>query len=226
MMLQLKDKKFKIFFYLLIFLILSTIQTQKQVLINLKISEIEVKGLSSEDNLIIKNSLKELENKNLLFVDKKIFDQKIKDFNLIDTYNVKKIFPNKIIIEIEKTKFVGVFLKNDKKYFIGKNGKLIDYYKNNYELPLVLGNPKLSLLIEFFKVIENSKFNFSSIKEIRFLKSGRWDIKDKNNTLIKLPSQKLLSKLNLTGELLKNEKFQNTKVIDLRIENQIIVTDG
>ena len=90
----------------------------------------------------------------------------------------------------------------------------------------MFGNPKLSLLIEFFKVIENSKFNFSSIKEIRFLKSGRWDIKDKNNTLIKLPSQKLLSKLNLTGELLKNEKFQNTKVIDLRIENQIIVTDG
>ena len=95
MMLQLKDKKFKIFFYFIIFLILSTIQIQKQVLINLKISEIEVKGLSSEDNLIIKNSLKELENKNLLFVDKKIFDQKIKDFNLIDTYNVKKIFPNK-----------------------------------------------------------------------------------------------------------------------------------
>ena len=100
MMLQLKNKKFKIFFYFIIFLILSTIQIQKQVLINLKISEIEVKGLSSEDNLIIKNSLKELENKNLLFVDKKIFDQKIKDFNLIDTYNVKKIFPNKIRIHI------------------------------------------------------------------------------------------------------------------------------
>ena len=157
MMLQLKDKKVKIFFYFIIFLILSTIQIQKQVLINLKISEIEVKGLSFEDNLTIKNSLRELENKNLLFVKKKIFDQKIKDYNLIDTYNVKKIFPNKIIIEIEKTKFVGVFLKNDKKYFIGKNGKLIDYYKNNYELPLVFGNPKLSLLIKFFKVIEKFK---------------------------------------------------------------------
>ena len=64
-----------------------------------------------------------------------------------------------------------------------------------------------------------------SIKEIYFYPSGRWDIKNNDGQLVKLPSENLKLKLDSISLLQKNENFKNARIIDLRFKNKIIVTD-
>ena len=70
MMLQLIDRKLKIFFYLILFILLSTqITKNKNVNINFNtnLNNIEVIGLSDENNLKVYQSLKFLLNKSIFF---------------------------------------------------------------------------------------------------------------------------------------------------------------
>ena len=75
------------------------------------------------------------------------------------------------------------------------------------------------------KIIDNSNFNFTDIKNLFFFPSGRWDIETYSGILIKLPKSKIKESINLSTKILKHENFKNTKVLDLRQQNQIIVND-
>jgi len=73
-MLQLKGKKIKLFFYIFILMLLSTInmsfnKTQNYSIISIK--KINVGGLSDLNNLKIEKSLNSLLLKNIFFVKKK-----------------------------------------------------------------------------------------------------------------------------------------------------------
>ena len=107
-------------------------------------------------------------------------------------------------------------------FFIGSNGKLIDYNESEKNLPYVFGKININDYIEFVKFVNKSKFNFNIIEEIYFFPSGRWDIKTSDDKLFKLPAENIELKLNLIYELYKNENFKNIKVIDLRFKNKII----
>ena len=72
MMLQLIDRKLKIFFYLILFILLSTqITKNKDININFNtnLNNIEVIGLSDENNLKVYQSLKFLLTKNIFLVN-------------------------------------------------------------------------------------------------------------------------------------------------------------
>ena len=62
------------------------------------------------------------------------------------------------------------------------------------------------------------------LKEIFFYPSGRIDIKDKNNKLIKLPIENLEHALDLASKIINNKNFNNN-TIDLRVSNQLILYD-
>ena len=59
-------------------------------------------------------------------------------------------------------------------------------------------------------------------KEIFFYPSGRIDIKDKDNVLVKLPMENLKKALNIASKIISNKSFNNN-VIDLRVSNQLIL---
>ena len=92
-------------------------------------------------------------------------------------------------------------------------------------LTKLFGKIKIKDFIELKKIITKSKFNFEEISELYFFPSGRWDIKNKNGILIKLPETNLLKALNLAHQITTNEIFKNDKVIDLRIYNHVISTN-
>ena len=58
---------------------------------------------------------------------------------------IKKKYPSTILIKANKTKFVATTYKNQKKYFLGLNKKLILSEKNfdKYKLPLIFGQFKV-----------------------------------------------------------------------------------
>ena len=194
--------------------------------LKLKINKIKVSGLNNENNLKISEEFNKLVyQKNIFFISKDHFINILEKNNLIHSFKVTKIYPNSIEVQVKKTELLAVTDRNNKKFFIGSNGKLINFESYNKSLPYVFGKIKIKDFIEFKKIIAKSKFNFEEISELYFFPSGRWDIKNNKGILIKLPETNLLKALNLAYHITINEIFKNDKVIDLRIYNHVISTN-
>ena len=227
MMHQQIDKKIKLSIYILLLFLLSTINNlslNNSEYLKLQIKSIYVNGLSDEKNLKISQDLNELIFKNIFFIDKNYFKSILETNNLIHSFNIKKIYPNSIEIQIEKTKLLGIASYDKENFFIGSNGKLIRFEPNNQNLPLVYDLVNIKNFIDFKKIVDESQLNFKEISEIYFFPSGRLDIKLKNKILLKLPDKNLLEALNFAGKIINIKKFENDKIFDLRITNQVIST--
>ena len=225
-MLQSIDKKKKLFIYLFLLVFLTTINNlslSNSGYLKLKINQIKVYGLSDESNFKISEEFKRLiSKKNLFLINKDYFLNILEKNNLVHSFKVKKIYPNTIEVQIQKTKFLAITNYNEKNFFIGANGKLINFQSSDKNLPYVFGKIKIEEFIKFKKIIVNSKFNFDEISELYFFPSGRWDIKTNKGILIKLPQKNLLKVLNLSHYMTTKENFKNNKIIDLRIYNKVI----
>ena len=227
MMHQKIGKKQRLYLYIVIFLLLSTLNNHKLVksdFFNFKISEINVFGLSEKNNLIISDNIKNIITENIFLVKKEFFSQILKKNNLIKSFEIKKIYPDTIEIKIKKADFLGITNIDGSFYFIGSNGKLI--YTNTFDkkIPYGFGKVDIDEYIEFVKAINESRFDLNTISEIYFFPSGRWDIKTKDKKLLKLPIDNFETKLNLIYELYQSEKFKNVETIDFRFQNKIITT--
>jgi len=222
------DKKNKIYIYLFIFLLLSTfnnIQIINLSFLKFNIDQIEVSGLPEKNNLEISQEIKKKLIENIFLIKKEFLLKILEKNNLINSFEIKKIYPNTIEVKIKKTEFLGITNIDGNLFFIGSNGKVIHYNESVKNLPYVFGKINVNDFIKFVKFVKKSKFDFNKIKEIYFFPSGRWDIKTLDDKLFKLPMENVEFKLNLIYELYKNEKFKDEKVIDLRFRKKIISTN-
>ena len=230
-MLQLIDRKLKIFFYLILFILLSTqITKNKNIKINFNtnLNNIEVIGLSDENNLKVYQSLKFLLTKNIFLVNKNDFQNILKKNNLVESFYIKKIYPNLIKIKIKQTKLLAITNKKGKKFFIGSNGKLIPVSQvelSYNELPFVYSKSNYIDFIKLKKIIDESKFQFEQIESFYYFPSNRWDIKTKDGFLIKLPEKNIAESLKFVALIKINEEFKDKKIIDLRISNNIVLSN-
>ena len=222
-----KKKKFLFLFFILLFL--SSINSKlfvekKDSFYNLQY--IEVKGLEKSINLEIEKNLNFLINTNIFFIDKKILEDQLNKYNFIETYNIIKLYPSKIILELQKTDFLAQTIKNNEIFLIGSNSKFIHTQKfNNYEdLPIVFGKFSAKKFTLFKNALNKSDFNYNNIKEIFFFPSGRIDIRNKDNILIKFPIENLQTALSIANKIINNNEFKNN-VIDLRVSNQLILSN-
>ena len=223
---QLIDKKNKIIIYLLFLFILSTTSgkhLENKIGYSSKINQINIIGLSNEDNSKILKELRNLLYKNILFVDKEEIQKIILKYNIIDEYNVKKIYPSTIDIRIRPTKFIARMPNNDQ--LVGENGKIIDDRKNKEILPYIFGEFNSQDFLNFKEGIKKSKFTFSQVKTLYFFPSKRWDILTNDDILIKLPHNNFFDSLNLAYKIINNNDFKNQNLIDLRINNHLIVNN-
>ena len=231
MMLQLIDKKLKLFFYLVVFLLLSTQITKNKDIknnFNNNLNNIKVIGLSDENNLKVYQSLKFLLNKSIFFINRNDSQDILKKNNLIESFYIKKIYPNQIKVKINQTKLLAITNQNNKKFYIGSNGKLISVDQvniSNDELPFVYGKSNYIDFIKLKKILDMSKFQFEQIEAFYYFPSNRWDIKTKDGFLIMLPQHNIAESLKLAELIKKNEEFKDQKIIDLRISNNIILSN-
>ena len=79
--------------------------------------------------------------------------------------------------------------------------------------------------MNFKKLVDKSKFSFQEIKNLYFYPSKRWDVELKNNIILKLSKNNPMLSLDHAFEILKNQNFNNVKIIDARIDNQVILND-
>jgi cell division protein FtsQ len=224
-MLQSIDKKNKIVIYLIFFIILSTISNKSfkiQKNYSTNIDEININGLSNKKNLNLVKKLKGIFYQNILFVSKEEINKIILENPIIELYNVKKIYPSTLNIDIKPTKIIAK-ISGSNQLLVGSNGKLITNSINKDKLPYLFGEFDSNRFLKFKKNLDRSKFNFDNIDSIFFHPSNRWDILTRDNILIKLPEKNLLELLNLAHTLIKETPFKNSKVVDLRISNHLTV---
>jgi cell division protein FtsQ len=221
---QLIDKKNKIIAYLLLLLILST--TSGKFIENPKnyfstINQINIEGLSSTDNSKIFDELNYLFYENILLIKKTEIERIINKHNIIEEYDIKKIYPSTISISIQPTKFIAKLPNNNK--LVGANGKLVKNKKNSQILPYIFGHFDSQAFLNFKRSIAQSKFTFTKFKTLYLFPSNRWDVLTNDDILIKLPQDNLSESLNLAFNIISNDDFKNKKFIDLRINNHLII---
>ncbi|WP_440690671.1 cell division protein FtsQ/DivIB [Candidatus Pelagibacter sp. HIMB1782] len=219
---QRKSKKILIYFFLLI-LVGSINNNSINNLRFEKVKKIIIFGLDENDRKILLYNLKNLDLKNIFFINKKSFQNIIENNSLVEEYNVIKKYPYSIDINIKKTKFIARINENGKFFLIGNNGKLTDKNNSEKQLPYIFGNPEIKEVLELKKIIDQSKIEYSAIKSLYYFKSNRWDLKFYNDIVIKLPEEIKKETLDKIFDFLQDIKLEKKKILDARIKNQIII---
>ena len=225
---QYTGKKYKYYFFVFLFILLSSVnnvELQSSFNLTSKIEAIKVIGLHEDLNNKIKKRMEYLKDESIYKIDEKKMIKNLGEYPFIENYKVKKVYPSKVIIHLTETKYLAKTVLNNKKYFVGSNGKLIDikYIEDKIELPNIFGNFSSKSFIKLIEKINYTNFNYNEIDNFFFFPSRRWDIEMKNNILIKLPKNNLEASLNKINKIIKDSKFNNTKIIDLRVSDQLII---
>ena len=216
----------KIFIYFFIFFILGTYNNKKFSNLSFpKIDNYKISGLSKASNNKIFQDLSYLQNQNLFFLKKSKILKIINSHKVIEKYSVFKNYPSNLDVVIERTNFLALTKKNGLDFLIGSNGNLIEAKNHKVDLPYIEGNVDISEFLKLKIIIDNSKFDYTKIKNLYYFKSKRWDIETKDNLLIKLPVKKVEKSFELFFKMYEKEKFKNFKIIDLRQDNQVILNE-
>ena len=221
---QRKSKKILVYIFLLI--IISSINNISLNSFRFdKIQNIKVTGLSIDENKSIFNEIKNLNLNNIFFINQNSIKNVLNLNALVENYEVKKKYPSSIEIKIDKTKFLAKINRNGKMFIIGSNGKLSSYDQQKINLPFIFGNPDIKEFLIFKKILDQSKFSYSQVENLYFFPSKRWDLRLKNNTLVKLPRNFSVENLNDLYKFLENYNIKKFTVVDGRINNQIILNE-
>ena len=191
-------------------------------------SNLQIKSITIENNKIIneeeiKEKLSFLYKTNFFFLRTKNIEKKLKEIQFIESYQIKKIYPNNLRIKIIEKKPIAIIQRMKQKKYFTDRGDLIDFrdIKKFKDLPIVFGDEKSFLA--FYSNLKNINFPFKEIEKFYLFKSGRWDLLTLKNQLIKLPvndyNKSLLNFISLKDQAI----FEKYKIFDYRIKNQLIL---
>lgn len=193
-----------------------------------KVKNIEIVGLTRNEQINIKNDLKIFENKNIFRIKKKEIIQILNEFNFINYFTINKKFPSKIIIFVKKTDLLGATFFKGEKLYIGNNGKFINVFDldNIKGLPIIFGKFPIKDYLKLQKKLNSQNFNLSNIEKYFYFQSKRWDIEFKDGIKLKLPYKNIENSLKIFKSLKENNKIDSRSIVDLRLSNRIILSDG
>ena len=224
-MLQKIDKKKYIFFYLTVFLILSSIHNSNFEYKNFfVVKKIDVIGLDKSNKLLLEKELVDFIGYNIFTLKSESF-KFFNSINFIKDYNVKKIYPNQLKIYLEPTKAIGVVKYFNELVVLGNNGKIIDLKNLPMNVPKITGINNIKKIFQTLKIIDKSNLDIENIRKIEFFPSNRIDIEFRNKKKIRFPVNYTIHNMNFALKLLGDDRYKTPKVLDLRIPNKVITYD-
>ena len=186
------------------------------------------KKIIIENNFVLKeeeilNQLNFIYDKNLIFLNTSDIKKILIKNSFIKSFEIKKIYPNKLKIKIFEKKPIVILQDKKNKFYFIKNKNLIDYkdleiYK---KLPVVFSN-KENFEILYIE-LEKVSFSLDQIKKFYYFETKRWDLLTHNNQTIKLPIEDYISSLKNFLSIRKKKNFDKYKIFDYRINDQLIL---
>ena len=228
-MLQLTNKN-KLYLYLFFLIFLSSIFNFKfleSYQNKFILKKINITGLSYDEKKLIEIELNNFKNINIFKLSEEKIFRTLNNFNFLENIHVKKIIPSTLNISLSKTKIVGKTIKNGKSFYIGGNEKLISSSQifESKSVPSVFGEFKLNEYVELQNILIKYQLHWNMTEKYFFYKNKRWDISFKNGITLKLPSKNKSKSIKIYKQLLDNGILLNTKIVDLRVPDQIILTN-
>jgi len=170
---------------------------------------------------------------NLISFDKDHAKSLLEQVGWVKRANIKKIYPNTLIINIIETDPFAIYYDNQNNYLIDIDGQIIssnpdiNVYKN---LLIVRGEEAKTKLNEIIKEI-NIYFPDvrNRINELEFIEKRRWNLFLSGNLLIKLPDTEIKESLNNLKKLFEDKQVLESNIIevDLRIKGRAVIkVDG
>ena len=167
-MLLLKGKKQKIYFYFIIFLLFTTIFNTN--LSNFFSKKFKVEYIEKfDDNLNIKE-INDLEEKNIFNINKKTLRSSLNKNPLVKYFEIKKIFPNTLKVNLVKSIPIAKIIENENYLYIGDNGKVFKTKKLFNSIPEIIGEKDLKNINYILQTLNNSSFIMKDIKIINIFK--------------------------------------------------------
>ena len=208
----------------ILLILLSTFVSQNKIISDrFIVKEIIIKNNEILNDQSIIEDLYFLYNKNIFFLNSYDIKKKLNKKNSIKSLEIKKIYPNKIIIKIFEKEPMAILINNDIKFFLGKKFDIIDYkkidkYKN---LPIIYGDKKNYK--ELFQNLKNINFPTNLIAKYFLLDSKRWNLELIDQKLIKLPPKDYKKSLKNFLTIKESINFDKYKIFDYRLKNQLIL---
>ena len=190
-----------------------------------KIQKIKIVNNHLIDESKIIEKLAEIYEKNILFIERNDIEKPLKSIEFLEKIEVKKKYPNTIIVKVYETRPVAILFKKNDKFFLDSSSNLITFNETmlSDNFPSVFGEGAEHDFINFFNQLENNNFPKKRIKNLYYFQIGRWDLQLLNNKIIKFPANKTAEAIKQSVELLDREDFENYNIIDLRIYGKIVV---
>ena len=202
---------------LILLLLLSTYQIQDSFKFS---SKSKIEKIVVQNNIIIDD----LEVKERLsYLKEKEIENRLKVLDFIESFRIKKIYPNEIIITIYEKEPVAIIQnKREKKYYTNK-GEVINFIKiKSFDnLPLVFGDEKNFKI--FYNNLRKNNFPIEEIKIFHLFNSKRWDFVTRKNQTIKLPLKNYSQSLKNFISIKDQANFEQYKTFDYRINDQLIL---
>ena len=147
----------------------------------------------------------------------------IKSFDIIESLEIKKIYPNKLKVYVKEKKPIAILTKGRKSSYLTENGELAKYFEHPIlqNLPNIIGD--LGNFFEIYKILLENNILISEVKSFYYFDIGRWDIILKDGKTIKLPPKNFETSIENFSEINNNENFNKYKIFDYRINNQLIL---
>ena len=135
--------------------------------LNIKKIKIENNSILSSDE--IEKKLNFLLNENLFLLNVNEIQKSLEEFDFIESFSVKKIYPNKIKIIIIEKKPIAVLQNKKEKYYISDKGDTINFKKIKLfkSLPTVFGGE--NKFYSFYKDILSINFPVDNVEKFYFL---------------------------------------------------------
>lgn len=192
------------------------------------ISKFDIKEINIEKNSLIKEQdikrlLTPIYNKNLLFLKSKEIETLLMQNDLIESFNIKKKYPNSLSIRIFEKKPILILYNKTNKFYLSDKIELIKFkpikgYKN---LPYVFGNKEQFKI--FYNNLKKINFPFDLINKYTLYESNRWDLETKSKKMIKLPQKGYTESLKNFLDLSTKESYKKFDTFDYRIKDQLIL---
>ena len=169
------------------------------------------------------NQLSFLKNKNIIFLQTREIKNKLEKFDFIESFEIKKIYPDTIKIKIFEKKPIIILQYKEKKYYYTSKNNFINFIELNKfkNLPVAFGDKKN--FQTFYNQIKKINFPINTIEKFYLYESKRWDLITKKKQTIKLPVKNYEISLKNFVTIENQNNFKKYKLFDYRINDQLIL---
>ena len=171
---------------------------------------------------------KNLDNIDLLPLVQNLIDKIKSQLNWIDKVTIKRLMPDILNIEVEEYKPFAIWINNDKKFIIDKEGNSIPFleeYEQSEEFKnmiILSGNGANENAKSLFNILVINSEISQDIYSANWVGNRRWDIRFFDGLLVKLPEIEISKAWNDLIKIYSASKNDKAiKSIDLRVSGKI-----